>query len=102
MMDVRINPDKLTVIATGHANAPRNEDGRDLVCCAVSTLMQTLIYSCQELRGVLVNHDVKPGDLFVQISAPNSQTDAVKHRMTMLHDGIKALADQYPMCVKLK
>ena len=102
MIDIRVNRDKMTVIATGHADAPRTDDGRDLVCCAVSTLVQTVLYSCQGLPGVIVTHDIKPGDAYVSISSPDSQMDAVRHRLDMLSDGIRHLEEKFPMCVKLK
>lgn len=102
MIDVRINKRNMTVIATGHANAPRNDDGRDMACAAVSTLVQTFIFSCQALPGVMVNHAVRPGDVYISVSAPDSQTEAVQHRMTMLEDGMRHMGEKYPMCINLK
>jgi uncharacterized protein YsxB (DUF464 family) len=101
MMDIRLSFANHTVIAAGHANAPRNEDGRDLVCCAVSTLVQTLIFSCQELPGVLVYHNVAPGDVYIKVSEPDSATDGVKHRLMMLLDGLKHLEKQYPELIRV-
>ena len=101
MVDIRISFDNRTVIATGHANAPRNEDGRDMVCCAVSTLVQTLIFSCQELPGTVVYHDVAPGNVFARVSEPDSATDGVKHRLRMLLDGLKHLEKQYPEMIRV-
>lgn len=101
MMDIRICFGNRTVIATGHANAPRNEDGRDLVCCAVSTLVQTLIFTCQELPGTLVYHTVAPGDVYIKVSEPDSATDGVKHRLRMLQDGLEHLEKQYPELIRV-
>lgn len=101
MVDIRISFDNKTVIATGHANAPRNEDGRDMVCCAVSTLVQTLIFSCQEMPGTLVYHDVAPGDVSIQVSEPDSATCGVMHRLRMLLDGLRHLEKQYPELIRV-
>ena len=100
-MDIRLSFANHTGNAAGHANAPRNEDGRDLVCCAVSTLVQTLIFSCQELPGVLVYHNVAPGDVYIKVSEPDSATDGVKHRLMMLLDGLKHLEKQYPELIRV-
>ena len=100
MMDIRLNFANQTVIAAGHANAPRNEDGRDLVCCAVSTLIQTLIFTCQEIHGVVVDHSVSPGDVYIKISSPRCKAEWVEHRMQMLLDGLKHLETQYPELIR--
>lgn len=102
MMDVRINGDNMTVIAVGHAGAPRNADGRDMVCCAASTLIQTLVFSCQEIPGVVVDHSIAPGDVYIRVSPPPSRKEDVRHRLRMLSDGLKHLSIQYPELVRLR
>lgn len=102
MIDVRVNYDRMTVIATGHAGSPRTEDDRDLACCGFSMLLQAMIYSCQELPGVLVRPNLAKGDAFVQISTSPSQEQPVQHRLRMFADGVKMLSEKWPGCFKLK
>ena len=102
MMDVRINHDNLTVIATGHADAPRNEDGRDMVCCAASTLIQAFIFSCEALPGVMVTKKIRPGDVYLKLSTPDCHYTGVMHRMQMLEDGMTHLSAQFPSCITMK
>ena len=102
MMDVRINIPNGTVIATGHANAERNDDGRDLVCCAASALIQALVVSCKQMSSVVVKDSISPGDVYIHISASEEQREGVASRMQMLLDAMTVLAAQYPMCIAIK
>ena len=101
MVRIHIDHQGLKVFAVGHAGAPRNEDGRDMVCCMVSTIVQTLLISCQELPGVIVDNRMDPGDVYMHISAPDRQYIGVMHRMQMAEDGLQKLAEQYPDCVQM-
>ncbi len=101
MVDVRVNFDNATVILTGHANAPRNEDGRDMVCCMVSTLAQTLAATCLELPGTLVDYDAEPGNVHMKVHRSGSQMQPVAERFRMFLDGMTMLQKTYPECIRI-
>ncbi len=101
MVDVRINHKTATVIATGHANSPRNEDGRDMVCCMVSTLVQALLVSCLALPGVMADYTIEPGDVYLRVSRSGKQERPVGERLRMFEDGIRMLEEKYPDCVRI-
>ena len=90
-----------SLLAEGHANAERNEDGRDLVCCAVSTIMTTLANSCTKLADVKTHYAPKSGYGKVYVTAPTHQRDAVEARFQMALDGLAVLAMQYPESIKI-
>ena len=102
MIEARINMDDYTVVVTGHAEAPRNEDGRDMVCCMVSTLVQTLLVSCLSLPGVMTDHNIEPGNVYMRVTRSAKQKGPVAERLRMFRDGMGMLADKYPDCVTIK
>ena len=62
MIHIVICPDIICI--TGHAGA--GSPGHDLVCAAVSTLVQTFVRSAQELTDTTLNGDIAPGGAFVR------------------------------------
>ena len=72
------------IITTGHSNYA--EDGKDIVCAAVSTLMQTL-----ELCGKSVK---RKGYMRVETKD--------KYGMFLIANGLKLIADEYPKYVEIK
>lgn len=102
MIEARINLNDYKVIVTGHANAPRNEDGRDMVCCMVSTLTQTLLLSCCKLKGVRMDYDVQKGNVYLSVEEAGGKQQPLTERYTMFLDGVKMLANKYPECVAIK
>lgn len=101
MVEVRIDHDSATVLVTGHANAPRNEDGRDMVCCMVSTLVQTLLVSCLAIPGVMADYTIEPGNVYIRIGKSPDTDRAIAERMRMFEDGVRMLSDKYNECVKI-
>lgn len=53
----------------GHANY--NAIGQDIVCSAISALLQTLCYSLEELTKDKLNISLKSGNSFVNIYKPH-------------------------------
>lgn len=94
--------DWFSVEAEGHANAKRNDDGRDLVCCAISTLMCTLANSCAQLEGPAVVYHTLDGFARLTVSNVRSCPDGLRARLQMLLDGLHVLEQQYPQNVRLK
>ena len=62
MIQVIIQPGSIQV--TGHAGA--GPPGHDLVCAAVSTLVQTFVRSAEQLTDAQLHSDIAPGRAFVR------------------------------------
>ena len=62
MIQVIIQPGSIQV--TGHAGA--GPPGHDLVCAAVSTLVQTFVRSAEQLTDAPLHSDIAPGGAFVR------------------------------------
>lgn len=56
----------------GHANY--NVVGQDIVCSAISALLQTLCYSLEELTNDKVNISLESGNSFVSIYKPHCKS----------------------------
>lgn len=95
--------DSFKVTIQGHAGAEKNAEGHDMVCCAVSTLVQTLSYSLKRLPDVSVRARMEKGDAELEvkktISCPDSQWELATARTAMFMDGILLLVNQYPECI---
>lgn len=92
------------VKAEGHAGA--GEYGQDIVCAAVSVLLQTLANEVVEAAraGLLAVGVVAHGDGWMKVKAtPTAQTqDMVEAWVELVQDGIDALAESYPENVELE
>lgn len=83
----------MSLQASGHAGyAPK---GQDIVCAAVSTLMQSLAYS---VDSGTVTCD-PGGDNILRVQASQSLDTLAKFELVM--DGLYLLAQQYPENVRL-
>ena len=89
---------KLTMRAEGHAGyAPA---GQDIVCAAVSCLMQTLAYSAAE--------DEKTSSCIYQgkdgpaVSVETGDSVLMRDKFELVADGLDLLAEQYPENVNFK
>lgn len=92
------------VKAEGHAGA--GEYGQDIVCAAVSVLLQTLANEVVEAAraGLLAVGVVAHGDGWMKVEVtPTAQTqDMVEAWVELVQDGIDALAESYPENVELE
>ena len=92
------------VKAEGHAGA--GEYGQDIVCAAVSVLLQTLANEVVEAAraGLLAVGVVAHGDGWMKVEAtPTDQTqDMADAWVELVQDGIDALAESYPENVELE
>lgn len=92
------------VKAEGHAGA--GEYGQDIVCAAVSVLLQTLANEVVEAAraGLLAVGVVAHGDGWMKVeTTPTAQTqDMVEAWVELVQDGIDALAESYPENVELE
>lgn len=79
----------------GHAHYA--EIGKDIVCAAVSTLAQTLIYSIDELTADKIEYVSKPGT--VEIKYRDLSKDA-QLLINSFFVGVNMIADNYPAYVR--
>ena len=75
----------------GHAHYA--EIGKDIVCAAVSSLAQTLIYSIEELTEDEIKYVSKPGT--VEIKHGNLSANA-QLLIDSFFVGVRMIADNYP------
>lgn len=94
MITINIEPTRITV--TGHSGyAP---PGQDIVCSAVSTLTQNLIYSIKALTDDTISYDIKPGKADIYYRNPSEKT---KTLIDSFFIGCAAIADAYPEHVNI-
>ena len=84
------------VSVKGHANyAPY---GQDIVCSAVSTLVQTLIQSVEELTTDKISYNMSPGTVDIKFWCLSDQSKVL---IDAFFIGIEGIAEAYPDNVKL-
>lgn len=85
-----------SVSITGHANyAPH---GQDIVCAAISALVQTLIQSAEDLCTDQISYHLQPGK--VEIKHGNLTKDA-QLLLDSFFIGVYMIADKYPNNVQV-
>lgn len=94
MIEVLSQPDGLTI--TGHAGA--GPPGHDLVCAAVSTLVQTLVSSIEDLTDDKVKSDIQPGAAAIRYGDLSARGRLL---IDSFFVGIAGVAEAYPECVKI-
>lgn len=91
------------VKAKGHAGAGKY--GQDIVCAAVSCLMQTLANKVEEAAraGLVALGAVAHGEgwMRVEVTPTNESCDMVEAWVELVQDGLDALAESYPENVEL-
>lgn len=89
---------KLTMRAEGHAGyAPA---GQDIVCAAVSCLMQTLAYSAAEDEHT--SSCIYQGEEGPVLNVEASDSVLMRDKFELVADGLDLLAEQYPENVNFK
>lgn len=92
------------VKAKGHADAGKY--GQDIVCAAVSCLMQTLANEVEEAAraGLVALGAVAHGEgwMRVEVTPTNESCDMVEAWVELVQDGLDALAESYPDNVQLE
>lgn len=91
------------VKAKGHAGAGKY--GQDIVCAAVSCLMQTLANEVEEAAraGLVALSAVAHGEgwMRVEVTPTGESCDMVEAWVELVQDGLDALAESYPENVEL-
>lgn len=86
--------DRITI--EGHSGyAPT---GQDIVCSAVSVLVQTLIQSVENLTADKITYDMQPGTVDIKFWC---LSDPSKVLIDAFFIGINGIAEAYPENVKL-
>lgn len=81
---------------SGHAGyAPQ---GQDIVCAAVSALVQTLIRSVQDLGSDKIEYDISPGRADIRWGDLSEES---KTLVDSFFIGICMIADEYPDNVRI-
>ena len=92
------------VKAKGHAGAGKY--GQDIVCAAVSCLMQTLANEVEEAAraGLVALGAVAHGEgwMRVEVTPTQESCDMVEAWVELVQDGLDALAESYPENVELE
>lgn len=101
---VKYNQHIITIEATGHSGYA--ESGADIVCSAVSTLLQSLIVGLDEVVKVEPNYtiDEKIPHLSVSVSRDISHEKMKEAQILMksIYLGLKKVADGYAKFIKIK
>lgn len=100
MIKVTHEKDVYGLSVSGHASAQKNAEGHDLVCCAVSALMQTLLYTASK-SGHMLDHETEDGYLRVAITPGQRFTRELQIMFRTVEDGIEMLAQAYPECIEM-
>lgn len=94
MIEIEVRKNRIRV--TGHAgHAP---PGQDIVCAAVSVLVQTLIRSVETLAGDKIEYEVSPGRADIKFGDPSEKSKAL---VDSFFAGICMVADRYPRNVRI-
>ena len=80
----------------GHAGfAPH---GQDVVCAAVSTLVQNLVFSIEELTKDKIRYDIQPGAVEIRYGTLSEEAQLLVKSFFI---GIRMIADSYPGNVRI-
>lgn len=94
MINIKICTDGITV--TGHAgHAP---PGQDIVCAAVSVLVQTLAASLDTLTENKITYDMQSGKAVIRYK---DLTESGKLLVESFFIGVQGIAGSYPECVEI-
>ena len=80
----------------GHAHYA--EPGKDIVCAAVSVLVQTLIQSVENLTADKIEYDMSPGRVDIKFWCLSDQSKVL---LDAFFIGIKGIAEAHPDNVRL-
>ena len=94
MIEITQRKDGISI--KGHANYA--EHGKDIVCSAVSVLVQTLIQSVEELTADKIEYDMQPGTVHIKFWCLSDQSKVLINAFFV---GVKSIAAVYPDNVKV-
>lgn len=80
----------------GHANYAAR--GKDIVCAAVSALLENLILSIEELTADTIQYSMQPGTVDIKFGDLSEQAQLLVDSFFL---GVKQIAEDYPENVRL-
>jgi hypothetical protein len=103
MIVVNIKRDKkgniTSFFAKGHAEAAPH--GEDIVCAAVSAILQTAVFGLTKHLNLEPKVEVNDGWLNCQLSSIKAQEDEVRAILETMFIGLKETADVYSEYIKV-
>lgn len=96
MIDISVSKD--TIKIRGHAEYAEN--GKDIVCAAVTALVQGFTESVEKLTGSNIKQDISPGRADINIDDEN--LGEVRLLMDSFFIGISLVADEFPDYVRVQ
>ena len=96
----RDSQDRLSsVFARGHADF--GEYGQDIVCAAVSAILQALRLGLETYAGIPLDANQEPGELHLRWPENARDDAALRAIVTTAELSIERIAEQYPEQVRL-
>lgn len=100
MVEIRYSRKRLSISARGHAKAQRNQYGHDMVCAAVSTLMQAWAYAGMR-TGHVMDMLQEKGNFYAGIDPDATPSEALRHIFDGYVLGLRLLAENHPEHVRM-
>jgi len=88
-----------SVFARGHADFA--EHGQDIVCAAVSAILQALRLGLETYAGIPLDADQEPGELHVRWPENARDDPSLRAIVTTAELSVERIAEQYPEQVRL-
>ena len=86
-----INREEAGITIQGHARYA--EPGKDIVCAGISTLVQNLIQSIEELTADKIQYSMHPGTVDIKFRNLSEQAQLL---VSSFFVGVQLIADEYP------
>lgn len=100
MITITIDRKRLCMEGQGHAKAGKNEYGHDLVCAAVSTLMQAYCYAGRR-TGHVMEYMMDKGSFMARIDPDATASNELRHIFEGYVLGLQLVAENYPEHVRI-
>ncbi len=86
----------------GHSGSA--EAGRDIICAAVSGIVQTALIGLDEVAGIRDTYTVSDGNVECRLPKADGQinTDKALTIINVMWLGLESIAEQYPEFVRIK
>ena len=94
MIEVSVGQDGIKM--SGHANYAK--EGQDIVCAGVSTLVQTLVTSIENLTKDKIQYDISPGRVDIKYGDLSEKSRTLVDSFFI---GICMIADEFPENVRI-
>lgn len=94
MIVVTVDKEHITVL--GHSGYA--EEGKDIVCSAVSALFQTLVFSIEELTEDSVRYEIQPGNSIAEYGNLSEKGRLLVDSFLL---GIETMMNGYPDYIRM-